>query len=87
MRLLTAPALSSGVPGATEASDSPPVHRAGDGPHITRGQLLDLATRFAATLRASGIKPGDTVNIADVNTVRPFAPGMLQKIAAIGVRN
>ena len=44
-------------------------HDAGGGPHITRGQLLELAIQFGATLRASGIKPGDTVNVADVNTV------------------
>ncbi len=39
---------------------------------MTRGQMHELALRFAATLRASGVRPGDTVNIADVNTVLLF---------------
>ncbi|PSC68564.1 2-hydroxyacyl-lyase [Micractinium conductrix] len=34
-----------------------------------RGQLRRLAQRFAATLRASGLQPGDVVTIAEPNTV------------------
>lgn len=37
---------------------------------MSRGQLLELVRDFAYSLRASGIRPGDTVNIADTNTVR-----------------
>ena len=37
---------------------------------MRRGQLLELVRGFACSLRASGIRPGDTVNIADTNTVR-----------------
>lgn len=39
------------------------------GASFTRGQLRGLAAQFAATLRASGIKPGDVVTIAEPNTV------------------
>jgi len=62
-------------------------HRAGGGPRITRGQLLELSTRFAATLRASGIKPGDTVNIADVNTVRTSAPACFRQLQQSNTQN
>ncbi len=38
-----------------------------------RGQLRRLAQRFAATLRASGLQPGDVVTIAEPNTVNSGA--------------
>jgi acyl-CoA synthetase (AMP-forming)/AMP-acid ligase II len=39
------------------------------GPRLTYSELQIEAVRIAATLRNSGIRPGDTVSIADTNTV------------------
>jgi acyl-CoA synthetase (AMP-forming)/AMP-acid ligase II len=41
----------------------------GGGPHVTRSQLLQQVVQFAGVLKASGIRPGDTVSLADTNTV------------------
>jgi acyl-CoA synthetase (AMP-forming)/AMP-acid ligase II len=49
--------------------DGPALQVGSGGAAYTRGQLRRLATQFAATLRASGIKPGDVVTIAEPNTV------------------
>ena len=40
------------------------------GAAYTRGQLRALVHQFAASLRASGVQPGDVVTIAEPNTVR-----------------
>lgn len=44
-------------------------HATGGGPTLSRTQLAQQVARFASTLRASGIRPGDTVSLADTNTV------------------
>jgi acyl-coenzyme A synthetase/AMP-(fatty) acid ligase len=51
------------------ADDSPALLVGSGGAAYTRGALRRLAAQFAATLRASGIKPGDVVTIAEPNTV------------------
>lgn len=51
------------------ADDCPALLGGSGGPSFTRGQLRRLAAQFAATLRAAGVQPGDTVTIAEPNTV------------------
>ncbi|KAL4431652.1 hypothetical protein ABPG77_001494 [Micractinium sp. CCAP 211/92] len=51
------------------ADDRPALLGGSGGPSFTRGQLRRLAVQFAATLRAAGVQPGDTVTIAEPNTV------------------
>lgn len=51
------------------ADDRPALLGGSGGPCYTRGQLRRLAAQFAATLRAAGVQPGDTVTIAEPNTV------------------
>lgn len=51
------------------ADDAPALLCASGGPAYSRAQLRGLAARFAASLRASGVKPGDVVTIAEPNTV------------------
>ncbi len=48
---------------------SPAIYVGSGGPSFTRGDLHRLAIQFAETLRQSGTKPGDTITIADLNTV------------------
>lgn len=63
---------------ATRSCRSGTVHRraeqstfaAGGGPTLSRSQLQQQVARFASVLKASGIRPGDTVSLADTNTVR-----------------
>ena len=54
-----------------EGSDDAPALLLGSGGGtLTRGQLRRLCCQFAASLRASGVQPGDVVTIAEPNTVR-----------------
>ncbi len=54
-----------------EGSDDTPALLLGSGGGtLTRGQLRCLCCQFAASLRASGVQPGDVVTIAEPNTVR-----------------
>jgi hypothetical protein len=50
---------------------------AGGGPHLTHGQLQELLVGFAQALSDSGIRPGNTVTITDLNTVRSGYLGWL----------
>ena len=52
------------------ADDAPALLLGGGGGAITRRQLRRLCAQFGATLRASGVRPGDVVTIAEPNTVR-----------------
>lgn len=52
------------------ADDAPALLCGSGGPTYSRAQLRSLAVRFAASLRASGVQPGDVVTIAEPNTVR-----------------
>jgi acyl-CoA synthetase (AMP-forming)/AMP-acid ligase II len=54
---------------ASKDDDSPALLVGSGGAAYSRRQLRRLAAQFAATLRASGVKPGDTVTIAEPNTV------------------
>lgn len=52
------------------ADDAPALLLGSGGGTLTRGQLRRLCCQFAASLRASGVQPGDVVTIAEPNTVR-----------------
>lgn len=52
------------------ADDAPALLLGSGGGALTRGQLRRLCYQFAASLRASGVQPGDVVTIAEPNTVR-----------------
>lgn len=67
-----APQLST-LPDVLAGSDGSPAILGGSGgPSFTRGELNALVIHFAESLRASGIKPGDVITIADANTVRGY---------------
>ncbi|PRW45703.1 2-hydroxyacyl- lyase isoform A [Chlorella sorokiniana] len=51
------------------ADDAPALLLGSGGGALTRGQLRRLCNQFAASLRASGVQPGDVVTIAEPNTV------------------
>ena len=64
-----APQLTT-MPDVLAGEESLPAIFVGSGgPSFTRGDLQHLVVQFAETLRKSGIKPGDTITIADLNTV------------------
>ena len=65
------------------ADDSPAIVVGSGGPAFTRRQLRRLTLQFAATLRASGVKPGDVVTIAEPNTVSRVY-GLLQSSSCAG---
>ena len=50
--------------------EAPAVYCAGGGPKISRQQLRKQIIVVANRLKASGIKPGDAVNVSETNTVR-----------------
>lgn len=50
-------------------ADAPALLVGSGGAAYTRAQLRALANRFAATLRASGVQPGQVVTIVEPNTV------------------
>lgn len=51
------------------SGDATAIVCANGGPRLTRQQLQGLCTVVANALRRAGLKPGDAVTIADLNTV------------------